>query len=134
MKTAKPRKPAKTRKLGRPKLTPEERLAMMKDESEDYRLKEFNEQSLKTGDMVGIKYRSKTMGMLLSEPYRKEYYGTYRYCVSVQLLHMDGQKYTAVEEIHVHYIKKFHPWPYFYKEKPPKKVKESVESSSESVV
>jgi len=134
MKTSKPRKPAKTKKLGMPKLTPEEQLAKMHDKAVEYKLESFKELNLKVGDMIGLKYWSKTMGMLLSEPYRKQNYHSYEYYASVQFLHKDGQKYAAVEEVPIIYVKKFHPWPYFYKEKPPKKVKESVESSSESVV
>jgi hypothetical protein len=98
-------------------------------------LKEFKKKSLNVGDMVSI-MGYKTMGMLISDPTKTQNMynrDDYRYTVTVQLFKQRGQDCSRVMDFGLEAIRKFHPWPYFYK-KTPKQMKESALNGSESVV
>lgn len=99
-------------------------------------LEEYNKSGLGLAEMFSLKGHYKTMGMIMSEPFKKLAWNerSYIYHVTVKTLVRYGSPDGTVADIPIEYIKKFKPWPYFHKPKPEKKVKESVAKPEQDVV
>jgi hypothetical protein len=75
--------------------------------------------NFKPGDMVSIRHFSKTIGMLLSEPYPiKEPWSTStRFKVDIHLYKLEGVDTSDTHSVYITDVCKFKPWPYFYRRK-----------------